>query len=263
MSDDFFDRFAVEPRERNPIRAAQREMLRPLARRFYREPTLAETAEGFALTLDGKTARTPLRNALVLPNCAAGDAVVAEWAAQTTHIDPASMPMTRIVNSALDGVASEMASVRAEIVKFAGSDLVCYRAEGPSALVELEAAAWDPLLAWARAALGADFVVARGVAFERQPDAAVAVVSQAIGAVRRPIALACLHTMTTLMGSALLALAVAERFRSADEAWAAAHVDEDFQARAWGADEEAAKRRAGRWREMAAAARLYAALEGE
>lgn len=260
MTDDLFERFGLEPGEPNPIRAVQRQMRRPLPKRFYERPVLAESAGGFALTLDGKAARTPKRQSLAVPNRAAGEGLVAEWAAQATHIDPATMPMTRIVNAAIDGVAGEMEAVRAEIVKFAGSDLICYRAREPTALVEMESAAWDPVLAWARDTLGAQFAAAQGITFVSQPEAAVAVIAEAVAAVRQPIALACLHTMTTLTGSVLLALAAARRFLTPEQAWTAAHVDEDFQARAWGEDDEALKRRAGRWREMDAAARLFAML---
>ena len=179
--------------------------------------------------------------------------MAAEWRAQEGRIDPATMPMTRLVNSAIDRVAPEMAAVRAEIVKYAGSDLLCYRADGPERLVERQDEVWSPLIAWAREALGARFVLAEGIVHVRQSEAALAAIARAVEPLDA-LSLAALSTITTLTGSAILALAVARGRLTGAEAWAAAHVDEDFQASLWGVDDAAVERRAGRWQEMAAAA---------
>ena len=241
----------------DPVAMARRDLNRALPKRFYKEAK-AEFRDGaFVLCLDGKPARTPGRNALALPTQAAGDALAREWAAQEEFIKPSTMPMTRIANSALDGVVWEIAAVQAEIVKYSGTDLVCYRAADPQALVEAEAAAWDPVLDWARRDLGADFRVATGLTFAAQSPATTQAVARAVSAVRSPLPLAALNVMTTLIGSALLALAVSRGFLTAEAAWTAAHVDEDFQTRAWGSDEEALARRALRWRDMDAAAKLF------
>ncbi len=172
------------------------------------------------------------------------------------------MPMTRIANSAIDGVARELDATADEIVKFACSDLVCYRAGEPEALARAQAAAWDPVLAFARERLGARFICAEGVVFAAQPEPALRAFGEAVARVAKhrpaaPFALAALNVMTTLTGSALIAFAVGHGALTAEEAWAAAHVDEDFQMRIWGADEEAMRRRARRWAEMDAAAHLW------
>ena len=242
----------------DPVAMARRDLKKALPKRFYKEARAQARDGAFVLTLDGKPARTPGRNAVALPNQAAGDAVAAEWAAQGETIEPWTMPMTRLVNSALDGVVRDMEPARAEIVKYAGTDLLCYRAGEPEALVAAQREAWDPVLAASREKLGADFAVSSGIAFVTQPDTAIEAVRKAVAAVRRPLPLAALHVMTTLTGSAILSLATALGWLAPAAAWAAAHVDEDFQVRAWGEDEQASARRAQRWREMAAAARLYA-----
>lgn len=262
MADDLFDRFIVDSAGRNPLSAARRDLRKPLRKRVYEQAQLRECEGGYALVLDGKRAVTPARRFLVLPTRASAEAVVAEWARQGRDIDPVTMPMTRIVNTAIDGVADQMSAVRGDIVKFAGSDLICYRATGPTELVALEAAAWDPILAWARDELAAPLVVTTGIGFAEQPPAALAAIASTVADVQQPVALAALHTMTTLLGSAVLALAVTRRFLSAYEGWTAAHVDEDYQVRTWGEDDEALARKAGRWREMEAAAALHAAVVG-
>ncbi len=259
MREDLFNNLLpVHGEPVDPVAMARRDLKKALPKRFYKEAR-AEWREGaFALTLDGKPARTPGRNAIALPTQAAGDAVAAEWAGQGEHIEPWTMPMTRIVNSALDGVVWDMEPVRDEIVKYAGTDLLCYRAGEPDSLVAAQAVAWDPVLERARETLRAEFLVGTGIQFIQQPEAAIEAVRRAVAAVRAPLPLAALNVMTTITGSAILALGVAGGWLSAEAAWAAAHVDEDFQIRAWGADEEASARRAGRWLEMSAAARLYA-----
>ena len=151
------------------------------------------------------------------------------------------------------------AAVRDDIVKYDASDLVCYRAPQPEALVRRQAELWDPILAWSRDELGASFVVADGIMPVAQPEAATAAVERALAG-HDAFALTALHVMTTLTGSAVLALAHAGGRLGAEEAWAAAHVDEDWQISQWGEDAEATARRERRWLEMQAASRLLGLL---
>jgi chaperone required for assembly of F1-ATPase len=263
MRDDLSAIF-VEDGERNPLKSAQRDMKRPLPKKFYSEVSVVPQGEAFGIALDGKPVRTPGRAPLGAPTRALAEAVAGEWRRQGAEINPADMPLTRMVNTAIDGVAREMAATSAEISKFAGSDLVCYRAGAPEGLVAEQETAWSPVLDHFRDRHGARFVCAEGVMFVAQPAESVAAVEALIareaaqpdGALR----LTALHTMTTLTGSVLIALALIEGVIGFDAAWSAAHVDEDHQARFWGADEEASARRAGRLREMRAAYELYAAL---
>jgi len=263
MRDDLSkDMFPTHGEAIDPVAMARRDQRKALPKRFYAAAAV-EARDGLdVLTLDGRPARTPARGLLALPTQAAARAVADEWAAQGEWIDPATMPMTRLVNSALDGVANQMDETAAEIVKFAGSDLVCYRAAEPAALVIEQAKAWTPVLDFARETLGARFVLAEGVMFATQPEAAVAAVAGEVRAIATgpagALRLAALSVMTSLTGSALIALAVAQGAMGVEEGWRAAHVDEDFQIRAWGADEEAAARRERRRSDMQAAARLFA-----
>lgn len=242
-----------------PMGAAQRLARTELRKRFYDAVEVAPDAYEFVIVLDGRPVLTPARRVLSVPAPLLAEALAAEWRAQAEFIDPATMPLNRLVNAALDGVVREAEAVRRDIQRYAGSDLVCYRAEGPAPLVARQAAAWDPILAWAASAFGARFVVASGVTYVGQPTAALAHLSAALAQVP-PLRLAALHAMTTLTGSALLALAVAKGRLSPEAAWAAAHVDEDWNTEQWGPDAEAMQRRGSRWAEMDAAARLVALL---
>jgi chaperone required for assembly of F1-ATPase len=239
-------------------------MKRPLPKKFYSEVAVAPEGEGFGVTLDGKPVRTPARAPLVAPTRALAEALAAEWRRQGEQIDPADMPITRMVNTALDGVAREMTATAAEIAKFAGSDLVCYRAGEPESLVAAQEAAWTPVLDHFRDRHAALFICSEGVIYVAQPTESLASVERLIAReAARPdgaLRLAALHVMTSLTGSVLIALALVEGALSFDAAWSAAHVDEDHEWRLWGEDEEASARRAARQKEMRAAYELYAAL---
>lgn len=242
----------------DPVAMARRDLKKALPRRFYAAAIAAPVPDGWAVLLDGRPVRTPAKALLALPSAALAEAVAAEWGAQGEIIDPDSMPLTRLVNSALDGVAAAREATVAEVAKFAETDLTCYRAGEPPALVAAQAAAWDPVLVFAREALGARFVLAEGVMYVPQPAETLAAVRRAAEAeaagTAGPLRLAALSVMTSLTGSVLLALAVARGAMRAEAAWRAAHVDEDHQAAIWGQDAEAAERRVRRWRDMAAAA---------
>jgi chaperone required for assembly of F1-ATPase len=175
-------------------------------------------------------------------------------------------PGWRIANSAIDGVAYQLSATVDEIVKYAGADLVCYRAAGPRMLIEAQAAAWDSIFAFAREARR-PFHCSEGVAFVDQPEPACAAVKEVIKRIANsgptaPFALAALHVMTTITGSVLLALAVVHGELTPTQAWIAAHVDEDFEMRAWGEDAEALRRRTRQWCDMEAAVRLFQAVHG-
>jgi len=245
---------------RDPMRAAQANMRPPALRRFYkRAEVVAADGGGFAVRLDDRAVRTPGKRPLVASTRAVAELIAAEWAAQGETIEPMSMPTTRLANSAIDGVAGALAATRAAIANYAATDLVCYRAAAPEALVALQAAAYDAVLAWARDTLGAGLVTTVGVAHVAQPEAALAAARAAVEAYADPFAVAALHVMTNLTGSLLIALMTARGALSAEAAWRAAHVDEDFQIGLWGEDDEAKRRRAARRRDFEAAAKVLAA----
>lgn len=243
--------------EPNPMRAAQTGMKPPLPKRFYKEAGVEERDGRFFLALDGRTAKTPNRQDLAVPSRGLAEALAAEWGAQGAEIDPATMPVTRIVNSAIDGVAPRQAEVVDDLVRYAGSDLTYYRAGEPERLAKAQDEAWNPVLDWAREAHGARFVLAEGVMHVAQPEEAVSAIRTAVESHTSPFALAALHVMTTLTGSVLIALAHAERAMDADRAWAAAHVDEHHQESLWGEDYEAMERRRRREADFRAASEVF------
>lgn len=250
--DDIFDRQPVDP-----VAAVRRAGRAPGKPRFYATVGVVDDGPGaFSVTLDDRRIRTPAGTSFILPARPLAAAVAAEWDAQAGFVDPSRMPLTRLSNTIIDGVAPACPQVAAEVVKYIGSDLLFYRAERPPGLVARQAEHWDPVLAWTRGAYGARFLLAQGVTFVRQPDAAVAAVAAAVPA--DPWRLGAVHAVTTLTGSALIALALAAGELALEAAWTAAHVDEDWNMAAWGRDEPALARRALRETEMRAAATVLA-----
>ncbi|KQV30905.1 ATPase [Rhizobium sp. Root73] len=238
----------------DPVRRAQIQMHKPLPKRFYTTVSTAPAEDGgHAVLLDGRTVRTPAKQYLTVPTQAAANLLAAEWDAQKEEIDPATMPVTRLANTAIDGVSKDIRAVFDDILNFAGTDLLCYRAGEPEGLAVRQSERWDPVIRWAAEKLGAHFILVEGIVHQVQPRAAINGVAEALRAYATPLGLACLHTITTLTGSALLAIAFAEKQLSAEEAWALAHLDEDWQIEHWGTDDEAFQRRENRWREMQAA----------
>ena len=242
----------------DPVRRAQIQMKRPLPKRFYKEVSTDRIDEGFRILLDGRPVRTPGKKLLAVPAQPIADRLLAEWDGQGEEIDPAKMPVTRLVNTAIDGVADNLDAVFEEIVRFSGTDMLCYRADSPEGLVARQREGWDPIIRWAADAKGARFILVEGVMHQEQPVPALEAFAAALAAWRDPLALACVHTVTTLTGSALLGLALAEGVIDADKAWSLAHIDEDWQIEHWGTDEEAFRRRELRREELDIAAAVLA-----
>lgn len=229
----------------------------PQRKRFYAQAGVAESPDGFGITLDGKPIRTPTGRTLMAPTREIAEAMAAEWEAQKETIDPLTMPLTRFGNS-VDAMIDRVEAVADDVAKYLGSDLLFYRAGHPEALVAREAALWDPVLFWAADTLGAHFILAEGIVHVRQPDSAIAAARKVFPS--GPWSIAALHVVTTLTGSALLALALLHGVLSEDQVWSAAHVDEDWNIEQWGVDEEVAARRAARLVDFKAAAGILAAL---
>jgi chaperone required for assembly of F1-ATPase len=229
-----------------------------LPKRLYKKVTTAPDGEGVAVLLDDKPIRTPAKAKLSVPSQLA-EAIAEEWRAQGERIDPETMRLTKLANSAIDGVRGSESAVLDDLIAFAGSDLVCYRAEGPEGLVAKQNEHWDPVLSWAKQDLGASFRLSQGIVHVVQPKPSLDQLQERLKGLDA-FNLAALHVMTTLTGSALLALAVALRRLTPDQAWEAAHVDEDWQISQWGEDAEAAARRTRRRQEFNASCLLVKLL---
>lgn len=225
-------------------------------KRFW---TKVEVVPGFGITLDDRPVRTPGRTPLTLPNRVLADAVADEWRRVDGDVDPRAMPLTGLANAAIDRIAPDPATFAAGLARYGESDLTCYRADGPQALVARQAAAWDSLLDWARGRYDVHFEMTQGVMHVPQPPATIARLSEAIAA-RDPFELAPLSIVTTITGSLVMALALAERAFSANAIWTAAQVDEDWQTEQWGEDALAIQARDARRAEFDSATRFLDAL---
>lgn len=208
-------------------------------RRFWSSVTPEACAGGFTIRLDARQARTPGKSALVVPTEALAQAIAREWDAQQGLVKPATMPFTRAANSAIEKVAPQFDEVVSLIAAYGGTDLLCYRATGPQALITRQALAWDPLLDWAATALTAPLAVTHGVNPIAQPAASTRRLHDLTAALS-PFQIAAFHDLVALSGSLILAFAVTRGRLTPAEAWAISRIDETWQAEAWGVDDDAA-----------------------
>lgn len=224
-------------------------------KRFYSEVGIGRSEGGWRVLLDGRAVKTPLGRPLEAACEPLVAALAEEWRAQAAEIDRHAMLLNRLANTAIDGAQGREADIRAGILAYAGSDLICYRAGHPAALRALQEDAWGPILAWFESAFGVHLAVGEGVMPLRQDEAQLGRIAKIL-ADEDAFALTAILAMTTITGSALIALAHARERLSLEEAWSAANVDEDWQTAHWGVDAEAAARRARRFAEMEAASRF-------
>lgn len=228
-------------------------------KRFWKTAAIVPQDGGWGIALDGRPVRTPARAPLVVPSEKLAEAIAAEWNAQGSDIDPAAMPMTGIANAAIDLATGDRAAFADTIAAYAQTDLLCYRDDRDAALQGEQAAAWNPLLAWAEARHGIEFALAQGVLPIDQPAATVAALREAVHALD-PFRLAPLSPLVTIGGSLVAGLALVEDAFAADMLWEAVSLDELYQERRWGADSEAQKARARRAADWGNAARFLRLL---
>lgn len=231
-------------------------------KRFYSDASAAPAEGGFVVLLDGRPVKTPGRNTLLLPTEKLAAAIAQEWQAQGEEVVATTMPLLRLANTVIDGVALNREQVVSAILRFGENDLLCYRAHQPPELVARQRDGWDPLLGWVRQHHGADMRVAVGLSHLDQPPQALAALRQALEEFD-PFTLGALHVVASITGSVVLALAVANRFISAANAFALSRIDETYQAEKWGEDAEAAKRASNLAHELDKAVELMSAARQE
>ena len=230
-------------------------------KRVWTESTVTTAEGGFTVTLDGRSVRTPLKTPLVVPTEALARAIAAEWDAQQEQVAPGTMPVTRSANAALDKVATQRQEVIALLTEYGTTDLLCYRAEGPEALVARQAEAWDPLLDWAAQRLGSRLFPVSGVMYQPQPKDNLAALNRPVDGMAA-FALTGFHDLVTLSGSLVIGLAVHDDHLSAEAAWPLTRIDETYQQDLWGTDEEAAEMAARKRADFLHAARFIALSRG-
>jgi chaperone required for assembly of F1-ATPase len=230
-------------------------------KRFYREASVEPVDGRITVALDGRPVRTPQRKLLHLPTGTLAEAIAAEWDAQEETVKPDTMPMTQFASTAIDRVSEQRAAVIDEVAAYGSTDLLCYRAEGPPALVARQAKAWQPLLDWAARRFDVNLNVTEGVIIVEQPPAALAALRTVL-ADQDAFGLAALHNLTAGLGSVVLALAIEQQEIAAEDAWQASILDELWQSEKWGRDEDAERRRAGLRDSILSGARFLSLLRG-
>lgn len=230
-------------------------------KRFYKETAVDFADGGHRVLLDGKPMRTPAKAVLVVPTRALAESIATEWdqVPDKAEINVSHLPLTRLAATGHDRVTTQRTRVIEDTAKYAGSDMLCYRASEPETLVKRQQETWQPLLDWAAERYGARLLVVEGLAFVDQPEEAVKKLHRAVVA-HSDLGLSALYNLTHISGSLVVALAVAEGHLSAADAFAAAQLDELYQIERWGEDPIAAQRHEGIRRDIEAGARFLALL---
>jgi chaperone required for assembly of F1-ATPase len=228
-------------------------------KRFWTTVARTGQAGAWGIALDGRPLKTPARATLLVETDALTEAIAAEWSACGAEIDPRLMPLTGLANAAIDHVAPDPRTFAGALATYAQGDLICYRADHPPKLIAAQAAAWDPMIGWARRRFDADFVVTTGIMHVDQSAATVSRLEAALVPLS-PFELAALSPLVTIGGSLVTALALIEQAIDRDTAWATVTVDERWQIEQWGADDEAVASLANRRADFAAAARFLTLL---
>jgi len=229
-------------------------------KRFWKDVAVGEEGDGWAVTLDGRPVRTPARATLVVPTQALANGIAEEWRSVDGEVDPRAMRLTGLANAAIDHVAPQRNAFAGGLAHYAEADLACYRSDWPPELAERQAAAWDPLLAWARRRYDVDFSTTSGLMHVPQPQATIEQLAHAVGTLDA-FRLAGLSPLVTIGGSLVAALAVLEKAMTAAEAWQAVSVDERWQLEQWGGDAEADAALENRRRDFLSAARFLQLLD--
>ena len=216
-----------------------------LPKRFYKQANVVEEAQGFAILLDGRPIKTPAKTALCVPTRSLAEAIAAEWERQGETLDLQGMTLTRLANVAIDRTPETRDELAEELTRYAGTDVTCYLAEAPAELQARQDAAWKPWRDWAGKELGVVLVPVIGLMASPQPEASLQAV-RAHALTLDDFRLTALAWACSLFGSAILAFAIERGVLSADVALAASCVDEDWQSKQWGEDEEAMAVRAAR-----------------
>jgi len=214
-------------------------------KRVYKAVTVVPADDGgWSVALDGRPMRTPAKNPMAVPTQALATAIAAEWNAQQDEIKPTTMPLTRLAATAIDRTSPQRAEIVNDVASYAGTDLLCYRAEHPPALAARQEATWQPLIDWASSRYDAGLAVTAGIIPMPQSPAALRAFAAAVAALD-DFRLTGLCNLTAACGSLVIGLAVMEGRLDAAAAFAISQLDETFQIEAWGADAEAMQRRAG------------------
>ena len=209
------------------------------AKRFYKETDVTAVDGGYAVTLDTRQLKTPGKLPLVTTQPIAA-LIAAEWDAQTDYIKPETMPVTRLLNVAIERTPDHRNSLIADARNYAGTDVLCYRS-GDRALSDHQAEHWDPTLAWAKQAFGISLISTTGIIAIEQPQASLDRVADYARKLDT-IPLTLMVHFTAVFGSAVLAIAAMEKHITARESLRLSRLDELYQIAMWGQDEEAQER---------------------
>lgn len=230
-------------------------------KRFYKQASVGEAEGGWRVLLDGRAVLTPGGKPQIVPVRALAEALVQEWADQGEDVDTKAFPLRDLADFALDAVSADRAATIAELVKYAGTDTLCYRGDEGEALQQRQMEVWEPLLAAAEKRWDVHFTRISGIVHQPQPDETLTRMASILET-ESTFTLAALRMLVSLSASLVIGLAAIAPDADAEALWAAANLEEDWQAELWGLDAEAEARRQTRFEAFATAMRFASLARG-
>jgi len=207
-------------------------------KRVYKLASFNKTEDGFIIQLDGKTLKTPSGQPVAAPNKHMAEAIVAEWAAQGDDIIPDSMPITQMLNTAIDRMRDREAITKT-LLKYLDTDLLCYRVKEPIDLAKRQKEVWDRWLTW----FDEHFESPLEVTFKLDALTQDADTHKQIWNYLEALDdyyFTALQIVTSLSGSIVLGLAFLEHEASPEDVYNAAELEEIYHAQLAGEDEHGA-----------------------
>ena len=192
--------------------------------------------------LDERILQTPLKRELVLPNLNLTQEIVKEWDQHSKNINTESMIFYSLISTSLDKIIDNKNLYINDILDYVDTDLLCYRAENPKELVELQKNKWDPIILLIEKYIQTRVRVFQGVLPKKQHSTVHVRLNNLINQFDI-FEISALHRLTNITGSIFLSLCVLKKDILSNEVFELSFLDELWQAENWGFDDETSKKR--------------------
>ncbi|RGP39958.1 ATP synthase mitochondrial F1 complex assembly factor [Altererythrobacter insulae] len=215
-------------------------------KRFYEKVDVTEVADGgWQVTLDGRGLKTVKGTPQIVPTRALAQELAREWSDQGEDMEASHFVHRDQTDFAIDIVALDRGAAIDQMIKYAETDTLCYRADPDDALFARQQSKWEPLLAKVEQSHGLKFTRVSGIMHREQPEATMANLRKQLQE-KDAFTLAGMQTMAALSASMCVPLLALEDDAEPISLWRAASLEEEWQADLWGRDPQAEERRAKR-----------------
>ena len=212
-------------------------------KKFWEKVSIKKiSSDSFCVMLDKRILKTPLKRDLILPNLNLAEEIVKEWDQDSKKINTESMIFYGLISTSLDKIIDNKNLYINDILDYVDTDLICYRAESPKELVELQKNKWDPIILFIEKYIGIKVQVFQGIFPKKQHTTVHTKLTNLINQFSI-FEISVLHRITNITGSIFLSLCVLKKDISKKEVFELSVLDELWQSENWGFDEEISQKR--------------------